>query len=213
MNRVLAFFLLLFATSTFAQQNPLASTRWGCYMGGPGGGYLAMDYYFSDDTVYGIMTSIPLPPTKMFTYAINGNTATIRSTPNNTQCNNDIDTFSFTIVADTLDFVEQSASCPGLTATWNPYFFIRTSLTGLNNIPALDASIFPNPATNTIYINRGSESSNCTLHIYDVAGALVKNENLLNQLQPVDISNLSPGIYIAQIQSGKQFYKQKLTIE
>ncbi len=212
MNRVLAFFLLLFATSTFAQQNPLANTRWGCYMGGPGGGYLAMDYYFSDDTVYGILTALQTPPTKMFIYSVNGNAALIRAM-NITNCNNDVDTFSFTIVADTLDFAELSSSCPSLAATWNPYFFIRTSLTGLNNIPALEASIYPNPATNTIYINRGNESGNCTLQIYDVAGALVKTEKLLSQLQPVDVSNLSPGIYIAQIQSGKQFYKQKITID
>ncbi|HLP52933.1 MAG TPA: T9SS type A sorting domain-containing protein [Chitinophagales bacterium] len=215
MRQLNTFLFLLLSTFTFAQQNPLENTRWGAYMGGPGGGYLAMDYYFSSDTVYGILTSIPMPPTKMFVYEISGSTAMIKGTPNNNQCSGDIDTFSFTIVADTLDFVELSASCPELQATWNPYFFIRTSLSAVKDVSTpLTAHIYPNPAQQTIYVStRQTGSDACVLSIYNMAGAVVKTERLNSAAQPVDVADLSAGIYIARIQSGNQEYRQKIVIE
>lgn len=215
MKQLNTFLFLLLSAFTFAQQNPLENTRWGAYMGGPGGGYLAMDYYFSSDTIYGILTSVPLPPTKMFTYEINGNAAIIKGTANNNQCNGDVDTFSFTIVADTLDFVELSASCEDMQVTWNPYFFIRTSISAVEAVSTpLTVNIYPNPAHQSINVNiQKTAGRYSTLGIYNMAGALVKAEELTGTFQSVNVANLSAGIYIVQIQSGTQVYRQKIVLE
>jgi hypothetical protein len=215
MHRFFTFILVLLTSVSFAQQNALTNTRWGCYMGGPGGGYLGIDYYFAYDTVYSMFTTFPSPAVPLYVYTVDGNTATFSGTPTNSTCVHDIDTFSFTIVGDTLDFVDVSASCQSQVATFNPYYFIRTQGTGINNstLP-LAATIYPNPAHDNIYIIADLPTgSNYTLNIYTITGALVKTEGLTDNIRMLNISMLSPGIYIAEIKSSTHMFKQKITIQ
>ena len=68
--------------------------------------------------------------------------------------------------------------------------------------------MFPNPTNgNEIYFNTAKDA---TITIYNVLGKLVKSTKITNNKNNIDVSNLSKGIYLVKINSGKQFITQKL---
>jgi len=68
--------------------------------------------------------------------------------------------------------------------------------------------MFPNPTTgNNIYFSVTEEA---TIHIYTVLGKLAKSTKVTQSKNNIDISDLSKGIYLLQINSGKQFITKKL---
>lgn len=72
-----------------------------------------------------------------------------------------------------------------------------------------DFSVFPNPAKDIITIksfNRAAEK----LTIRDVSGKIVLNVDVKSSSKSYDISNLKPGIYIAQIKEGNNVFSQKI---
>lgn len=68
--------------------------------------------------------------------------------------------------------------------------------------------MFPNPANgNRIYF---SVTENATINIHNVLGKLIKKTTVSKNKNSIDISDLSKGIYLIKIISGKQFITKKL---
>ena len=73
-------------------------------------------------------------------------------------------------------------------------------------INALDKilNIFPNPASNKIFVSLG-QSKLQKVQIFDIRGGLIyTEENILADKKEIDISSLSAGIYFAKITSEKE---------
>ncbi|QNL21536.1 T9SS type A sorting domain-containing protein [Hyphobacterium sp. CCMP332] len=86
---------------------------------------------------------------------------------------------------------------------------------GLDNVldPGL-LSIYPNPAQNTITIRSEIENSDeLIFRMFDIHRALLKEFRMSNPSSNFDVSDLKPGMYIYEIESERQFYRNKLLIE
>jgi hypothetical protein len=97
--------------------------------------------------------------------------------------------------------------------------FIETA-TSVNAVAANEAglAIFPNPATQIVNIkyNFASETANVTLR--DLMGKVVYTKelgkNLYGEKQfPLDISALTPGLYMIELNDGKNRVVSKITVE
>lgn len=77
----------------------------------------------------------------------------------------------------------------GLTYFWDDMYFYDP--TGINNIKVETLNVYPNPATDNIYIKNSEKLSE--LSIYSVNGKMVYNTN--NPSNTIDISNLTSGVY------------------
>lgn len=88
--------------------------------------------------------------------------------------------------------------------TWQ--FFLRSEPKGVNiaNTAKKEAvTVFPNPANHILYINNQGQVPFTKLSVIDLSGRIVLN---MNYTSTVDISSLSGGMYILQVQDavGKQ---------
>ena len=73
-------------------------------------------------------------------------------------------------------------------------------------------NIFPNPAKNNLTI----ENSNFVIksvELYNIAGQLVKSENVNSMKTNLNVSNLNKGIYILEIKSKETSIRRKLIVE
>jgi hypothetical protein len=75
-------------------------------------------------------------------------------------------------------------------------------------------SIYPNPAINmfTLNINNLANES-IEVNIYNIAGKLVKSVVVNEDINQVDISNLSDGIYVVSVKTNNLIENQKLIIQ
>lgn len=73
----------------------------------------------------------------------------------------------------------------------NPFL---TSLKGIENASTL--KVYPNPATNNIYIEN---ASNSTVQLYNVLGQQVLEQNITNNHQIISLSSCKRGIYLMKI--------------
>lgn len=71
--------------------------------------------------------------------------------------------------------------------------------------PSID--IYPNPATNTLYLKNIPEQNKEGILIYDETGRLVLKQEAYNNLTGIDISGLSKGIYYLHIKSSNLKWK------
>lgn len=96
----------------------------------------------------------------------------------------------------------------GLTYFWDDMFFYDP--TGINNSKVESLNVYPNPATNNIYIANSEKLSE--ISIYSVNGKMVYNSN--NPSNTIDISNLTSGTYAIRAMdlSGK-IYTNSLIIK
>ena len=63
-------------------------------------------------------------------------------------------------------------------------------------------SIYPNPSSNRIFVDTKELPSDGTFEIYDMAGKLAMSMPLINAgITPIDIANLSDGVYVLRLRS------------
>lgn len=74
-----------------------------------------------------------------------------------------------------------------------------------------DILIYPNPADKRIFVMTERKNKSYIINIYNQLGELVINE--INASNTIDISKLSRGLYIVEIESGKQIIREKLIVE
>ena len=72
--------------------------------------------------------------------------------------------------------------------------------TGINEILENAVSVYPNPANGVINVDLTSElTKNSSLEVYDALGKLVVKQVLANELNSINISSLSNGVYTFKI--------------
>jgi hypothetical protein len=75
-------------------------------------------------------------------------------------------------------------------------------------------SIQPNPAKDNIKINvRETKNLNLKMRITNFCGQILLEQSLLNSSQDIDITSLSKGIYIIELQNNTNHFFQKLVVE
>ena len=97
----------------------------------------------------------------------------------------------------------------------NPRIYVVLGLGGVlsvNNVVDHSTNIFPNPAKNNITIENSNFEIN-TVELYNIAGQLVKSENVNSMSTNLNLSDLKKGIYILEIQSNKTSIRRKLIVE
>jgi hypothetical protein len=86
--------------------------------------------------------------------------------------------------------------------------------TGMADISADNTLVYPNPASDMIFITIPGSDSAYDLGIYSLTGQLLQQERLLPPLEqrPVILDGLSPGLHIIQFSDGVNRYVKKLVI-
>lgn len=91
--------------------------------------------------------------------------------------------------------------------------FIPTEINTLTNTDK-KINIFPNPASDVFTLNIDNTiNADFTLNIYKITGELVRSEILRQNQQKINISDLSNGIYMVELNSKDWTEKQKLIIQ
>ncbi|MEN8157760.1 MAG: cellulase family glycosylhydrolase [Bacteroidota bacterium] len=94
----------------------------------------------------------------------------------------------------------QVLSLPG----FNLDKFVFTDATGVDQTAGTGFTIYPNPAGEILYFNSPSLHSNCTLKFFTPDGTMVKRMEDVSPQNGIDIRDLSAGLYLLLITSGKQ---------
>jgi hypothetical protein len=80
--------------------------------------------------------------------------------------------------------------------------------TGINEILENAVSVYPNPANGVINIDLTSElTKNSSLEVYDALGKLVVKQVLANELNSINISTLSNGVYTFKVLNDSKLVK------
>lgn len=70
-------------------------------------------------------------------------------------------------------------------------------------------SVFPNPASDQLYINYTGNVSKALLQIYDMKGALVKQQTITSSAVTLDLSGFENGLYLLKLSDGKNVITKK----
>lgn len=76
--------------------------------------------------------------------------------------------------------------------------------------------VYPNPAKETVNIEISEKSANIKIELFSIDGKKVLSQEYRNQAKysgSINVSNLSPGIYMLRINTGTNIYFKKLTIQ
>jgi hypothetical protein len=121
----------------------------------------------------------------------------------------------------TVDYSTSTVQIPFGTPTVNTGFSADVNnnlITGLNELNfEAGFQIFPNPGKDYFSVNLSNPDRNeCVIHIYNASGTLVKEISLGNNAEvneKVDISHLTPGIYLVKTNLGERQSVRKLIKE
>jgi hypothetical protein len=91
---------------------------------------------------------------------------------------------------------------------------VDTSLTNEEFESSFQGSIYPNPASDILYINCGKLDRNYTFKLIDLLGKTIINKSFVmaSQNEAISISEIPKGIYLAVIESGENKYTKKIII-
>ena len=89
----------------------------------------------------------------------------------------------------------------------------NNTITALKNTDSVKLTVYPNPATSYILIS-GHDSGKGVLRVYNLSGSLVKDASFTFSENKIDISDLSAGVYICNIEAeGKPKETKKLIVK
>lgn len=92
---------------------------------------------------------------------------------------------------------ETSAPSAGDTLTW----ILTAQPTGIEDISYTDFNIYPNPSSDYIQVKLSNYvSASANLTIYDLNGRIILKRGMVQQNGRIDISSLSAGNYILEIE-------------
>ncbi|MDN5627807.1 MAG: T9SS type A sorting domain-containing protein, partial [Weeksellaceae bacterium] len=74
---------------------------------------------------------------------------------------------------------------------------------------AFGIQVYPNPASEVLNIKLNN-AQKATFKIFDLAGQLVKESSSSDQLAEINISGLPKGVYILNINTGKESVNKKI---
>ncbi len=147
---------------------------------------LANDYDCSNTPINVTSVGAPLSGT-----AVKNTNNTITYTPNAGFIGSD--SFSYTI------------SNANGTATANVFINVFNFSTGISNVNTSTFKFFPNPAHEKIMVEFAPKTLNQeVIRIADLSGKILITKSIVNQVEEVDLQNLSNGIYILKIGNSTQ---------
>lgn len=82
------------------------------------------------------------------------------------------------------------------------YYYSEQDIQGLNQMPKLEARIYPNPANDYIQVEMDTQMKPIQLQILDIQGRVVIEESVKNH-QAISISKLSSGFYTYRLMSDR----------
>jgi|GEM_PF-2731043 len=98
---------------------------------------------------------------------------------------------------------EDETNCSNATAT-----MVVSAVSGIEDHKAIDVAIYPNPASDKLYLQAGTDITVQGVEIYNMQGRCVLSSK--GQPESLDISDLSTGVYLVEIKTDKGSAKHKL---
>ena len=86
----------------------------------------------------------------------------------------------------------------------NATFNLNNEHVGIDAVKEGEVSVFPNPASKTLYLSIPSELTGSVASVLSVSGKVVQTAALTFEKENIDISKLPNGMYILHIQSGSK---------
>lgn len=80
------------------------------------------------------------------------------------------------------------------------------------NSTALELSIYPNPTTGNVFINK-NKNKDMTANVYDLRGKLMATKLLKDQITPFDFSNYPSGVYMLILEGREGLSSHKIIKE
>ena len=98
-------------------------------------------------------------------------------------------------------------SIPGLLGEGSPCEGFTTGITTQSG-RELGMRLYPNPANDQLHIVLPSSATRSTISVFDSQGALVLKQEANSGDKIIDVERLSPGLYMARVQSGGKIYSE-----
>lgn len=121
------------------------------------------------------------------------------------------------VVVDTIQAYDRSFTMQNISTEYDTSFCMPG--TDLNLVNVLESGtseqallVYPNPGSDQIWINLTETSGTWHLTLRSLDGKVVLVQELEGKV-PVNVSALSQGIYLAEIENGSQHYSTKLVIQ
>ena len=87
----------------------------------------------------------------------------------------------------------------------------KVKITSTGNVEQAKINIYPNPVTNTLFINSGLEND-ADLDIFDLSGNLIKHKTISAAYNRLEVQGLKQGMYILRITNDKINIKKKIVV-
>lgn len=91
------------------------------------------------------------------------------------------------------------------------YYITSDSATGISETTASDISVYPNPATEKIYVTNPG-NGNVELSIVNASGAVIRQTSFNTPNHCIDLQGFETGIYFARLVSGKNVIVKKIVV-
>jgi hypothetical protein len=92
----------------------------------------------------------------------------------------------------------------------------KSADTDINNVPADEMSIYPNPTSGKVMVSAtNSHSAINSISVFNVIGKTVLSQQFATGIAEteIDLSSQPKGLYIFMIQAGKDFFSRKIILE
>jgi hypothetical protein len=80
--------------------------------------------------------------------------------------------------------------------------YTYSTIVTLSNTGNSTISLYPNPASDVVYVNTGSKLLHSTAGLYDLSGRLLQNILITATTQPIPVQQLKNGVYILKLENG-----------
>lgn len=104
---------------------------------------------------------------------------------------------STTFTLSNITLIDYSQNVINVNPT-NTNFYVKTSVTGLNELKNLDFKIYPNPAKDQVNVEL-ADNSQYVLEFYDLLGKKITTHSFTGKNNIIDVSSFSKGVYFVKI--------------
>ena len=82
----------------------------------------------------------------------------------------------------------------------------------INGDDEKELTIFPNPASKTIYLSNRKVDGYTEYKIYSISGTLVKSDRIYRDFQEIPVNDLGNGVYLFTVKSQSVIVSRKLIV-
>ncbi len=88
--------------------------------------------------------------------------------------------------------------------------YLDNAALGLSTTELLSLiTLYPNPASDVLYINNKSSQSITAVSVYSITGKLITSVHVASSAHPIDVSRLQSGIYLVKVETDSQMLHLK----